>query len=394
MSKRGEFSRRELLFSFGIILYYFTFFADITVLTDTWDLNSPVFKAIRLVSYALFLLAILDEEVSKKTLIIFLVVFPVMGICAICGEDNSVIYMALILLAGLTTSSKRLITLIVWLQIICLVVVMGLCAAGIFEDVIYTSGERSRHCMGFFWTTTPALLAMFIGAVYIYQKAEKISLIELAVIEAVQIFFYIFTDSRMCFAVATLMVVLTFILRYGKTWVNKLFSGCCKAAVALPILLCGISIGAQAAYNENSPVWVAVNQFLHNRLSLGHEALKQFDITLFGQLIKWVGNTQQSETLAYNYVDNSYLQLLLSKGILFLGLVILVYTAILIRAAKRGEVYTSLVVTMVLILSVTEPRLWDWTFNPFPFLITDVLREKMVKDTRRIRLRGTAHGIE
>lgn len=380
MYEKGALTKCELLYFGGIILYYLTFFADLTFLTDILDLNSPAFKLIRLVAYILFFLAIVDAVVTEKALMIFVLLAPLIVLCALFGKDNSVVYMLLILFAGLCTHSRRVVALIMWLQIICMIVVIGLSTTGVLEDAIFVSEERIRHGLGFFWTTTPALMAFFIAATFIFLKAEKITWIDLLMIEIVQVIFYLLTDSRMCFAVASLMVVFTFLIRYGKILFRKMFYVWSKLAVCFPLACCLVSIAAQALYDEESLGWMKFDQFLHKRLSLGHSALNEYGIRFFGQYIKWVGNSQKSENLVYNYVDNSYLQILLSKGIIYLTIIIAVYTWILYKAAKDKKIYTSLIVSMILLLSITEPRLWDWAFNPIPFLIIDVFGGKINRD--------------
>ena len=172
MYEKGALTKCELLYFGGIILYYLTFFADLTFLTDILDLNSPAFKLIRLVAYILFFLAIVDAVVTEKALMIFVLLAPLIVLCALFGKDNSVVYMLLILFAGLCTHSRRVVALIMWLQIICMIVVIGLSTTGVLEDAIFVSEERIRHGLGFFWTTTPALMAFFIAATFIFLKAE------------------------------------------------------------------------------------------------------------------------------------------------------------------------------------------------------------------------------
>lgn len=375
MEERGALTRKELFFFIGVILYYSTFFVELTVLTDTWDLNNPVFRGIRLVSYVLFFIVILDEIILRKTLLLFVVLIPVILLCALYGDDNSVIYMLLIMMAGLCTSSKRWISFVMWLQIICLVLVVGLSITGVFEDILYISEDRVRHCLGFFWTTTPALMAFFVSCALVYIRAEKISWIEIILMELVQVILYILTDSKMCFMTATLLVVLTVLLRFNI--LKRFLYGVSRLAVIFPVLCCVVSIAAQAMYDENSAAWQAADNFFNKRLALGHAALDEYGITFFGQYIKWVGNTQRSQVLEYNYVDNSYLQVLLTNGIFFLAIIIILYTVILIRAVRQRELYTVMVVSLILMLSMTEPRLWNWTFNPFPFLIIDIMKEHL-----------------
>ncbi len=391
MEEKGTLTRKELFFFIGVILYYSTFFVELTVLTDTWDLNTPVFKAIRLLSYLLFVLVILHELVLRKTLVLFCIVLPIIGLCALYGDDNSVIYMLLMMMAGLCTTSRKWIAAVMWLQIICLVVVISFSAVGIFEDVLYISEDRVRHCLGFFWTTTPALLAFFVSCALIYLRADRISWIELLGIEIVQVVLFVLTDSKMCFAVATLLVLLAAFLKLGT--MRKFLHQCSRLTVILPTLCCVVSIAAQAMYNEDSSMWQRANEFFNKRLALGHAALDEYGVTFFGQFIKWVGNTQRTQGLDYNYVDNSYLQIMLTNGLLFLIIIVIIYTAVLVRAVKQRELYTVMVVSLILLLSMTEPRLWNWTFNPFPFLLVDLLKEQDFLITKnQMQRRGMCNG--
>lgn len=75
-----------------------------------------------------------------------------------------------------------------------------------------------------------------------------------------------------------------------------------------------------------------------------------------------------AEAVGYNYVDCSYLQLLLEYGVLFLIAVIGIYTVAIYRAVKVQDYYLVWILLIVLLFGITEPRLMNFAFNPFPLM--------------------------
>ena len=53
---------------------------------------------------------------------------------------------------------------------------------------------------------------------------------------------------------------------------------------------------------------------------------------------------------------------------LFLIIVLLIYSVVLYKAVRQKDYYLISIVTVILIFSVTEPRLMNLAFNPFPLL--------------------------
>ena len=71
----------------------------------------------------------------------------------------------------------------------------------------------------------------------------------------------------------------------------------------------------------------------------------------------------------YNYVDSSYLQLLIEFGILFLILVLIIYIALMIRARYHHDYYLIAVLAFLLVFAMTEPRLLNLMYTSFPLIV-------------------------
>lgn len=126
------------------------------------------------------------------------------------------------------------------------------------------------------------------------------------------------------------------------------------------------------SYNPENQVWRNLNDLLSGRLALGKSAILKYGVSLFGQEITWIGFSLKKDNIynasGYNYVDCSYLQILLQFGILFLIAVVGIYTVAVYRAVKQGDYYLVWILLIVLLFAITEPKLMYFTFNPFPMM--------------------------
>ena len=156
--------------------------------------------------------------------------------------------------------------------------------------------------------------------------------------------------------------------------------------MAAPGLICSFSIAIHAFYNSSSRIWRAFNDLLSGRLELGKNGIADFGYTLFGQKIEWIGfSLEGTGTEKYNYVDCSYLRLLLEYGLFFLIVVIFIYSIIMYKAISQKNYFLAWVIAFVLVISITEPRLMNLTFNPLPILLLcSIEREDMNYGTTEI----------
>ncbi len=377
MKKRLALTINEILFLTAISIYYLAVVMGETIIVEPGSMAASLCTYTRLLSYALMAAAIVQLSIKEKHITAGCIIGIGLGACAIFSKSNSCVYSFLILIAALSADSRKIIRQTMTVQLLILIAMVGLSLGGIIDNVLFASEARLRYGLGFAWTTTSAILFLFISLEYMYLREKRITIPELALIQAAHVFFFIKTDSKMCFAVATVAVILDLIIKYHGRAVALLGSWYTRIMAALPAAAFIISIIISACYNENSPFWYGLNSFLNGRLRLGKAALLNYGITPFGQDITWVGSSVfGTYEHPYNYVDCSYVQLLLNYGILFILFVLALYTVILLYARKNNKPHIAMVVSLVLLFSITEPRLWNLGFNPLPFLIVDVVKAK------------------
>ena len=134
-----------------------------------------------------------------------------------------------------------------------------------------------------------------------------------------------------------------------------------------------------------------VDTFISNRLSMGPNALSINSLTLFGQKIQWygfggVGYTVDELAGEYNYVDCSYVKILLDNGIVMLILAIGGYMLVAKEKLKAGDRYFCIALLFANIYAMIEPRYIETGFNPFVWCLSSLIENELYLAYKRGRV--------
>ena len=370
MKKDLLVTKEEFFFYIAWILFISTTILELTMwsLGGFGDILLTASKLLRYASYGIAICSILMKIFEKNKLIGAIAVFAVLAL-SFLGSGNKTMLLYIFLLVGAYgLSGRRVIGVSFFTRACLLLFIIGGSQIGLVENYVFTPETRERHGLGFTWTTTSAVLFFFLMLQWIFIRKKKLTYIELILIEGIQFVLYQFTDSRMVFYLGTIFV--------GVIGLAKIFQFEWKFTqkikylfLVAPTLICGIAIAIHAFYDSKNPIWIKLNNFLSNRLQLGRSAFETYGLSLLGKKIEWVGHSVVESDRVYNYVDCSYVQLLLEYGILFLVMVIVIYTIMMYYAMKSEQYETLWIMLFILGFSITEPRLMNLVFNPFPILI-------------------------
>ena len=126
-------------------------------------------------------------------------------------------------------------------------------------------------------------------------------------------------------------------------------------------------------YNDQG-ILKSINSLLSNRLYYSQYSMKTYGVHLFGQKIAWVGwggygHTTFQLTQTYNYVDTSYLKLLLENGILVWGVIMLGWTWTSVCAYKHNNIYLLLSLGILAGYCMVEQWLMNIGANPFVLML-------------------------
>lgn len=259
---------------------------------------------------------------------------------------------------------------------------------GVIKDYVRQDGSRIRHFLGFSWTTTGAILFVFILLQYIYLKKGKLSIWEDIIAFGISLYLYKMTNSRFAFLISIVTIIIFAIYRLNVN--NGRFIQKLKGVfIASPVVVAIFAILLHAFYNPQNTIYFQLNKLLSGRLALGQNAMSKYGISLFGKDIEWIGfNMEETLKGTYNYVDCSYVKILLDHGILFLSIVLLAYAYMLKKSIQKKQYYYTWILMIIMVFSITEPRLFDITFNPF--IVLTLAGQKLIVDKDVKRGKGDA----
>ena len=321
---------------------------------------------------AVIIINLVRKVYPLKTFICYILFAAVSVVSWYFCRNTLMLVMALLFMAAYEISARRVITISMAITGAVIFVTCIMAELGLTENYVFNlASHRPRYGIGFSWATNGPTLLFFFMIQYIFLRKAKMKIWEYLVIEAVNVYMYIRTDTNLPFILMT--AILIFFAVQG------LFRNHWRALRHLkwlyylaPLIICVLSICLYIVIDLRSKAWVYtwfdINNLLNNRLLYGRMGYMDNGITLFGQQIDWVGETITGMTGSYNYVDCSYLRILLDQGLIYTIFSVGVYTRLIVRAVKKTDYWLVFIALAVLFHSFTEPRLMDLTFNVIPML--------------------------
>lgn len=361
-------------FVFSIVIRYTAWYS----LMDSNGVMILALKCLRYLSYFICVCSFIFREFSRNKLCKIIIVEVLLTIILIESGDKTLLLLSWIFIAAYGIDSRECIKQWLRIQLGIQVCVAFLSQIGLIEDYIFYPELRARHSLGFEWASISPTVFLFCFLSYVYLKKEKVKLNEFFIIEIINIVLFILTDSRMPFILLTIMVLFFGFERMNKKrW--KYSYKLKKSFLYLPFICFLLTLFASINYDSNNRIWKGLDLILSGRLRLQKKAYDLYGVSLFGNRIEWIGYSIKTivngaAESSYNYVDSSYMQILFSYGIIFLIFTLCIYTNILKKAIGKKEYYTVWIIVFILIMSMTEPRLINLAYNPFPILFSAKLK--------------------
>lgn len=246
---------------------------------------------------------------------------------------------------------------------------------GIIPNYITPDG-RGRMYLGFRYALFPSQFVFAMTCIVVYLKRNDLSLFLAAILFLSNLFIYLLTDSRLSFGLSTILIILALTLQSMRT--NTINTGTLSYLFALIYIVGALtSITLVIQYSANPEVMSSINKLLGNRLSLGSSAISTYGIPAFGQHIEFIGNgldeTGNVTPGAYNYVDLSYIKLLVEFGPLPTIAFVALMTIACFYARKNNEPFLLLVLVIIGLHCIIDDLSLNLFYNPFLFTISIAL---------------------
>lgn len=366
-------TKGEILF-FGAYIIFFTFVAMGTSRVIELFPIPGIIEIMKFLSVCIILLKIVSEQVYEPVgVLIFFSAFCSILISSQISGDYQLLYTVCFIFGMRNVSFYDVLKVSFFIQIM----VFGITAISVYcgavsnemvGQMVWTSTMISedavnRYNLGFIHPNTISAMVFFVTLTYMCLR-RKCSLIELIIGLGINYMIYQKTGSRTSFLITLLFLPVMFWFlhkrRFQRYW-KKIFT-------LSPVIIIISALMAQIFYNPANSVLSKINTMLSGRLELGHSGFWNYGVRLFGQKILWITGSNEMR-MPYNYVDCSYLRILLQNGVVIFGLICIACVLTMYRLAEAENRELCVSFLALLVYSMIEPNLMGMGVQVFFMLI-------------------------
>lgn len=328
-----------------------------------------------------------DVEKMKRASLYWLFLTVAIGV-KVCSDAFLLIDLVVLLMSARGYSFKRIAIVSFATISITVILIVLLSVAGAIPDYVFKRGEDIRHCLGFLYTTYLSHYYFNIVTLYIFLRSKKIHYLELSLLLLVNLIIYGLTFSRNSFLLVCVLVALVTVGKIKKKRPRPRATVLNACAEYSWIILFATYLMMSLLYNPSTPVWERINDYSSNRFEQTQASLQKYGVTAFGKEIEWVGNSVElgSDNITRstanpdgdrNFVDNSLVNILLTKGLISLLLVIAIWSLAGKAAADRGESTTCLIFLLIAVHSSIDPQLTAIEYSSFWFYAMSLAQSEL-----------------
>lgn len=317
-----------------------------------------------------------SRKYTKNQLLYILPLVVVSILVGLIGGQNYILYYLILTLGALNIPIDRMVRVTLKTVGIIFLITLLSAAVGLIENRIFyrEDGYTARLALGIQYPTDAASLIFYLYGMYLMIRHQRLQRVDTFIGFILAFLTYLLTGTRLD---AILLVVLSLIaVASRRQWANRLGTW---LAWSVPIMAL-ISLGLAAYYSDTDNLWQFVDHLLSGRLRLGQQALESYPLTFFGQVIQMNGFGQFDPSKPYNFIDSSYLQMLLRFGLAYTLLAVYYFSDLIRRLFRQGLTTYGFVAVIFAIHGVIAHHLFNPIYNTLwlCFLASLTVQEKMI----------------
>ncbi|MGN0470478.1 MAG: hypothetical protein ACI4GV_06150 [Acutalibacteraceae bacterium] len=243
---------------------------------------------------------------------------------------------------------------------------------GLVPDLVYNS---VRHSFGFIYPTDYAAHWFFILLAYFWYCKGKLRWFENTVFIVIAAFLMYFCRAKLDSLCIVILVIAGILYnnKYGMKIYGKLRNILTYSVLGAAIT----SIFIALIYTKDNPILNSIPaKSIIGRMQLGHMMLFRHGTTFFGQNITDVGfGRSLTPPEEYNYIDVSYVRILIKSGIFILLLLLITFTVFLRKRIKKNDYVTGIVFLLIAINCMVAQHMLEISYNIFLLIILANLKE-------------------
>lgn len=367
--KTQKYTTSELF----VVLAY-CIYISCEILNYTQFRNLPgwnfIHRMIVLIVACIVIIGILTKTKQNTKWLILSTVIIAVGLVVVLYNDqlmNTAILM-LFIVAGSCIHDEKIFRYH-WIIVSTLVVfTLFLYAIGVYEPdyIVRTSltGQTERAYLGFAYTTYPPNYLIHLMFSFYASRKKHIQLRDTVVFLVTNYIFYKYTATYAVFYEVVLLILALWLLKnHPQLFANRFF--CILSTIFMP-LMATVAIWLSVIYTPSNSMLLMLNQILSSRISLAHTGITRYGLRMFGNPVEWSGGRYGIERFdTYFYVDSSYVNIVLTYGMVTLIFVVLCFAILNYKAYKKGNFKLCIVFMFLALHSFTDPQLLELKYNPF-----------------------------
>ncbi len=333
----------------------------------------------------LFLRLVLTSRIKKTQLLLLPLLFALAVIVTLTSEKKIIIDTIAILLAARKYDPYKIMWDIFRVQFAVLAITIFASEIGVIANTatFQVGYSFAREGLGFNYTTYGPNYFFHLILSFIVLKGNKVKLWQVIALEAINVFLYLKTNTTAVFYMGGLALLFVYIARFVKKPLEetKLLKTMFYLMIPLSV---AIAFFTAIYYNPLNYRWSALNTILSGRLRLAHFALNEYSISPLGQFIQWNTSLQKSSngTMAYFYVDSSYINIALVYGWIVLALICISFIVLMRRGVKENNIMLCLAISFLALHSIFDPQLIELRYNLLLLCIAPLLNLGDIKKFR------------
>lgn len=362
----------EKIYIVVLILWISYFFLNTTTFRVQWP--EFYYTSIRIAFVAIiFMRACYSKTYSYIELGIIGILFVCFSFAVYRNGYTELKDALLVIFGAKDISFKKLLKIYSGTIGILLLLTIILALRGYIDNLIYyQDGRRPRIAFGIGYPTDFSAYIFYILLAYFYIRGKRIKYLEIVSGIVAAIAVYWFCDARLntiCILLLSAIFLYNRIIqkiceKNNKLYImNRLWSHCLTLSTTIASIF---MILLTLFYSTDNHAIQLINNLLNNRLFYGNRGIKIYGLSFWGQYIPQQGAGGSTESIThYFFLDVSYVSILLRYGIVILGLVLLIWLIIGIKAQKGRNWELLWAIALVAIQCAVEHHMLEVVYCPF-----------------------------
>ncbi|WP_338210069.1 polysaccharide biosynthesis protein [Lactiplantibacillus paraxiangfangensis] len=354
------------------------YLASVTINTTTFFSYYPhrVATIIQLLTAGLMLAKIVFfDELTTKQIMAEMSLLSLVLIVTLISSAHYLVTTVLLVMAARGINFRRILK--TYLGIVGGILLVAFIAAmlGIIQNITFVTEDGVRQSFGVVYTTDFAAHIFYLSCVYLYLKARRFELLDLVPVLFGLWVIYHYTQT-MTDTIAMIVLIVTFmgyIYRRQLSKIKVIITSLRYYFLALPVITILI-VWLTAVFDFNDKILRTLNDLLSTRLALGNNGLLAYGVKLFGQpwipMNGWGGDRSTMVNagigeVTYFFIDSSFLNMLISYGLLLTLAIIIGLSFFLYLRTKQNDYLLPTIFLAIAIASAFDQHFLEVTYNVF-----------------------------